>query len=93
MGRQDAEWDGIILEALFERAEEGMTIFELRNQIEADIDTIESSLERLKDRGLIETERNENRVNIRPTDAALSMIVEDEQEPSFLEQIRERLPF
>lgn len=91
MAHQDEEWEGVILEALLQRAEEGMTIFELRNQIDANIDTIEASLERLKDRGLIQTEQTDGRVSIRPTERALRLHREESTAQSWFERIREWL--
>lgn len=85
--------DDAILLALLDRETEGMTIFELRNRVSADIDSIESALERLKDRGLIEIERTDGRVLIRPTSAAVDAVDRSSDESTWLDQIRERLPF
>lgn len=85
--------DAAVLAALLDRGAEGMTIFELRNQVAADIDAIEGALERLKARDLIEIEHTDDRATIRPTDAAREFAGELADEPSWLEQIRERLPF
>lgn len=93
MARQEDERDAAVLAVLSERPEEGMTIFELRSQVDADIDTIESSLERLKSRDLIETEQADDRLTIRPTEAAMDVTEERSETPSWIDQIRERLPF
>lgn len=85
--------DREILEALIERTEDGMTLFEIRNQVEADIDAIEASLERLKARDLIETDVSEDRVTIRPAPGATGAIEVGDDGGSVLERIRERLPF
>lgn len=79
-----------ILAALRERADEGLTIFELRHRVPADIDTIESCLEGLKARDLIETERSEGRLTIRPTDAGMQHIDRGD-DGSWFERIRQRL--
>lgn len=93
MARQEDERDAAVLAVLSERPEEGMTIFELRSQVDADIDTIESSLERLKSRDLIETEQADDRLTIRPTEAAMDVADDRTETSSWIDQIRERLPF
>ncbi len=79
-----------VLEALRNRAEEGMTIFELRNRVAADIDTIERALERCKQRGLIETDVDGDRLIIRPTDAGIDAVTEA-SESGLVDRIRDRL--
>lgn len=94
MARQEGDdADEAILVALLDRKDDGMTIFELRNQVHIDIDTIETSLERLKTRGLIETEYTDSRVTIRPTDAATDVVDVKSSDESFIDRMRERLPF
>lgn len=83
--------ESTVIDALTERAEEGMTIFELRHQVTADIDTIEEALESLKADGLIETDHSGTRVVIRPSDTALKAAQGTEDE-SILDRFRERLP-
>ena len=87
------EPDAAILESLLDRGEEGMTIFELRNHVKADIDTIERALERLKAMELIETEYVGDRVTIRPADSAQQFIMVDEDDDTLLGRFREWLPF
>jgi len=58
--------DVAVLDALVERAEEGMTVFELRAAVDADIDRIEAALSRLKDDGLITVDREDGRVRLYP---------------------------
>lgn len=84
------EVDAAVLEALRNRAEEGMTIFELRSRVAADIDRIEGALERCKERGLIETDHDGDRLVITPTDAGVRAVTED-RDRSFVDRIRERL--
>lgn len=48
-----------ILDALVARAEDGMTVLELRSRVDADIDRIETALNTLKDDGLIRVEHSE----------------------------------
>lgn len=83
--------DRSVLEALAARADEGMTILELRHHLPADIDTIESSLERLGATGRIETERGDGRVRVYPTDAGLALI-EGDDDRSVLDRLRQFLP-
>lgn len=42
-----------ILDALIDRGEEGMTVFELRTHVDVNIDELEAALQALKDDGLI----------------------------------------
>jgi len=57
-----------VLDALVDRAEDGMTVFELRAAVDADIDTLEEALASLKDDGLIAVEeiQENGRVRIVP---------------------------
>ncbi|MGQ4556662.1 DUF6432 family protein [Halobellus sp. GM3] len=53
-----------VLDALVDRAAEGMTVFEVRAAVDADIDEIESALAALKGDGLISVENGDDRVVI-----------------------------
>jgi ribosome assembly protein YihI (activator of Der GTPase) len=81
-----------IIDALVDRGEEGMTVLELRAFVDADIDTIEEGLTELKRDGLIEIERAEDGPVIRPDDRLIPE-TDDDDGGSFLDAIRERLPF
>lgn len=83
--------DRSVLEALAARADEGMTVLELRHHVPADIDAIESSLERLGSAGRIETEREGGRVRVFPTDAGLA-IIEGDDDRSVFDRLRQFLP-
>jgi hypothetical protein len=86
--------DVAVLDALVERREDGMTVFELRSQVQADIDEIEAALARLKQDGLIAVDDADERAVILPSDRVVPDAPgEGERQPSILEQIRERLPF
>ncbi|SFF84179.1 hypothetical protein SAMN04488063_0490 [Halopelagius inordinatus] len=89
--RRDIEVD--VLDALVDRAEEGMTVFELRAAVDADIDTIEDALAKLKEDGLISVENHRERVAILPDDRVIPDPEEEEieEEQSFLDAVRERL--
>lgn len=88
--RDDA--DVAVLAALGERAEEGMTVLEIRSRADVDIDRLETALADLKADGLIEVSEEGGRTVIRPDDAVLGSEVDDRQ-PSLLDQVRDRLPF
>jgi predicted transcriptional regulator len=80
-----------VLDALADRRDEGMTIFEIRSQTEANIDRIEDALAALKADGLIEVEDNGERTVILPGEGVVGEPLPDEEE-SILDQIRKRLP-
>lgn len=84
-----------ILEALVDRHEEGMTVFELRSEVGADIDEIEAALSALNRDGLIEVEegpRARGRTLIKPAERVVPAGEEDDP-GSPLDRIRDRLPF
>lgn len=57
-----------ILDALIERAETGMTIFELRTAVDVDIETLEPALNNLRSDNLISIDYSEERSLIHPVD-------------------------
>jgi predicted transcriptional regulator len=83
-----------VLSALADRAGEGMTVFELRAAVDADIDRLEPALGELKAAGLIEVEQEDDRTVIYPADEA---VIDPENppddDPSVLDIIRERFGF
>ena len=81
-----------VLDALVDRADDGMTVFELRAAVDADIDAIEEALSRLKADGLIETERDDGTVQIRPAEKVVPD-PEDAEEgtASMLDAVLDRL--
>lgn len=83
-----------VLDALVNRTDGGMTVFELRAAVEIEIDELESALADLKADGLIVVETNGGRAVIKPAER----VVPDENEPeesdeSFIGWIRRKLPF
>ncbi|KAA9399923.1 MarR family transcriptional regulator [Haloarcula sp. CBA1130] len=80
-----------VLDALADRRDEGMTVFELRSRTEENIDRIEDALASLKADGLIEVEDNGERTVILPGEGVVGESLPDEDE-SILDQIRKRLP-
>jgi DNA-binding transcriptional ArsR family regulator len=88
--RPDAEV--AVLDALVNRHEEGMTVFELRSSVDVGIDRIEDALGDLKEAGLIRVEDEGGATRIYPDDRVIPE-GDDSREPSLAEAIRERLPF
>jgi hypothetical protein len=78
-----------VLDALADRGEEGMTVFELRSHVDADIDDLESALANLKADGLIDAEENGHRTVILVDER----VIPDEpldDEPSVVDAILEK---
>lgn len=90
--RDRDETEVAVLDALADRREEGMTVFELRSRTEENIDRIEDALAALKADNLIDVEDNGERTVILPGDDVVGDDVPDEA-GSLLDRIRERLPF
>lgn len=80
-----------VLDALAGRADEGMTVFELRSRVEVDIDSLEEALAELKADDLIEVSEAEGRTVIVPHDKVIGP--EESEEPGLFEELRNRLPF
>jgi DNA-binding transcriptional ArsR family regulator len=80
-----------VLDALADRREDGMTVFELRSRVDADIDTLEAALADLKDDGLIEATEERDRTVIRPEEGVVGSVENDEG--NIFDDLRERLPF
>lgn len=83
-----------VLAALADRADEGMSVLELRAAVDAEIDRLEPALGELKDAGLIDVEREEERVVIYPADGVVADPEElEDDDPSVLDVIRDRFGF
>jgi hypothetical protein len=80
-----------ILDALVERHDEGMTVFELRLGTDLDINRIEDALANLKSAGLITVE-SEPRTRIFPAPRVVPDPDDIRTEPSLVDRIREKLP-
>jgi len=91
--RDRDETEVAVLDALADRREEGMTVFELRSHVDEDIDTLEAALGDLKEDGLIEAREEDQRTVILPDRAAVGPVESDEEEPDIFDRIRDRLPF
>jgi hypothetical protein len=82
-----------VLDALVDRSEEGMTVFELRSTAEADIDDLEAALSTLKEDDLITVEENGGRTVIIPAAEVVPDASDLEPDESLFEQLRRKLPF
>lgn len=85
--REDTEV--AVLDALADRREEGMTVFELRSRVDADIDRLEEALAELKADDLIEASEDGERTVILPDDDAIGPEEED-GEPGVLDALKRR---
>ncbi|WP_302082280.1 DUF6432 family protein [Salinibaculum rarum] len=88
--RDDAEV--AVLDALADRAQEGMTVFELRSHVDVDIDRLEDALAELKSDDLITVDDADDRTVIVPEDHVVGPADPDD-DPGFVDEIRRRLPF
>ena len=91
--RDRADTQVAVLDALVERTEEGMTVFELRSDADVDIDDLEAALSDLKAAGLIRVENEDDPMRIYPDDRVVPdpEAVQGEGEPSLLDRLRDRL--
>ena len=81
-----------ILDALVDRREEGLTVFELRSKVDASIDEIEDALAALKADHLIHVENERgSRTLIKPDDRVVPDPDTGDDEPSLLDQVLGRL--
>ncbi|PSQ49778.1 MarR family transcriptional regulator [Halobacteriales archaeon SW_6_65_15] len=91
--RNREEVEVAVLDALVDRNDEGMTVFELRSHVDADIDDLETALANLKEDGLIDASEGNQRTLITPDERVVPDPDEEvEDEPSFVDRIIERLP-
>ncbi|UPV98798.1 DUF6432 family protein [Halorussus gelatinilyticus] len=90
--RNREEVEVAVLDALVDRNEDGMTVFEIRSHVDADIDELETALANLKEDGLISASDGDHRTLITPDDRVIPDPDEEVEEPSFVDRIIERLP-
>jgi len=80
-----------VLDALADRAEDGMTVFELRSHVDLEIDDLETALAKLKADGLISADEDDDRTVVIPDERVVGP--EHQDEDSSLSWLRDRLPF
>lgn len=80
-----------ILDALIERPDHGMTVFELRTRADVTIDELETALGELQEANLITVEKDGDRTVIKP-DESVVPDPDEEEAPSMIDRIRDRLP-
>jgi len=90
--RNRDETEVVVLDALADRHQEGMTVFEIRSRADVTIDQIEDALAALKDDDLIVVEKDEERTLILPDEDVVGPETTDE-DVSLLEKLRGKLPF
>jgi len=91
--RNREETEVAVLDALVDRADDGMTVFELRAAVEVDIDELEQALSMLKEDDLIAVESNSETV-IKPADRVVpDEPTNEDDEQSIGEWLRDRIPF
>ncbi|NLV08872.1 MarR family transcriptional regulator [Halomicrobium mukohataei] len=78
-----------VLDALADRPEDGMTVFELRSRVDADIDHLEDALAELKADTLIEVTRDGERTVFSPRSGVVGEH-EPTDEESLVDVIRRR---
>jgi hypothetical protein len=89
--RDRGETEVAVLDALADRAEEGMTVFELRSEVDVGIDRLEDALADLKADDLIDVESNGHRTVIIPDEEVVGPVHPDDDR-GLLEELRRRLP-
>ncbi len=82
-----------VLDALVNRVEDGMTVFELRAAVSAEIDELEEALANLKEDGLITVESTGGRTVIKPDPRVVPDEPTDDESESFSDWLRKRIPF
>lgn len=91
--RNRREVEVAVLDALVDRGEEGMSVLEIRTAVDADIDSIETALTELKRDGLIAVDNAGDNTVIKPDDRVMPEPGQEPPDPSFLDELRKRLPF
>jgi len=90
-GREEVEV--AVLDALVDRNDDGMTVFEIRSEVDASIDDLEAALGNLKDDGLIDATSGDHRTLITPDDRVVPDPDDrEDDDPSFVDRVIDRLP-
>ena len=80
-----------VLDALVERANGGMTVFELRASVDADIDGIEEALGSLSSDGLVHAEEEDGRTRFTVDDRVVPSPEDENYDDSILDAIKRRI--
>jgi hypothetical protein len=80
-----------VLDALVERANGGMTVFELRASVDADIDGIEDALGSLTSDDLVHAEEEDGRTRFTVDDRVVPGPEDENHEDSLFDAIRRRI--
>lgn len=89
--RDRPETEVAVLDALVERSNGGMTVFELRASVDADIDAIEDALESLTTADLVHAEEEDGRTKFTADERVVPSPEDDVPEDSLLDAIRRRI--
>ena len=89
--RDRDETEVAVLDALVDRTNGGMTVFELRSHVEAGIDDLEDALGSLKDDDLIAAEEDGDRTVITVDERVVPERDEPEDDASWLDGILRKL--
>lgn len=90
--RDRDETEVSVLDALADRRDEGLTVFELRSRVDVDIDRLEDALAELKQDDLIEVRNEDNRTVIVPDEDVVGPTNTDDDDESLIDAIRRRFP-
>lgn len=82
-----------VLQALADRHEEGMTLFEMRSVVDTDIDGLERALSGLQESGLVAVEENGERTVFVIGSSAIEAENGPDVEESFVGWLKGRLGF
>ena len=83
-----------VLDALVDRGQEGMTVFEVRAAVDVDIDTLEDALAELKSDSLIRVTADGGEVTLYAADRVVPDPDENpDDDRSLLDAVRDRLGF
>jgi hypothetical protein len=89
--RDRGETEVAVLDALVDRSSEGMTLFELRSRVDADIDELEDALGALRDDDLIDAEETDGRTVFTVDDRVVPDPGERDEESSLLDELRRKI--
>ncbi|MFC3478142.1 DUF6432 family protein [Halobacterium litoreum] len=82
-----------VLDALVDRTNGGMTVFELRSRVDASIDDIEGALGALKEDDLIDAEDDGDRTVFTVDDRVVPDADDHTEEASIIDAIRRKMGF